>query len=551
MLCPICKTVLSDEDQTFGCPMCGKLVEANAKVCPGCGAEFQEDGEQAEAIERAEPRATPPEEGADETDHEEAAMQKIDELVAEEIKELVKLPGVGNLKAKALYEAGFTDLGKLKAASVKQLMNVPGIGKRSAASIKRALQISDIDGLRKTRLSADDIEAEQACPICGTILSIFETSCFECGKEFQNAKVEGSEEKALAHYERMIELDTKNTDLWYARGSMLAKMGRNDEAIKSYEMATEIDPKYDAAWIAMAGLFTRMGDSKSAGECYKHVISAAGVTDLLPKTGTGEAPDIVPSASAEEVKAFERELLGEERACTVCNGPLTADGKSCTVCGKDFTIPAEGAPAETAQPGIAPAQPEEAPAQTAISEEVSQPTPERAQPAEAAPEPAETPAQGEPQEEAASGAVRIEDLDNISEKELYRILSSVASELKPMLGLAKELELDVTEGKRLISEAVAHGTRKEVKKAVTYILQGQKALTDALKVRLLKELSALENTAEELRLSGANVARASKLLKEAKGDLRKGAFSEVVPKLKDAKADIETFKSAMGGGAQA
>jgi len=531
--------------------MCGTLVEANAKVCPGCGAEFQEEGEQPQAPAQAEAKPAPTEEPADETDHELTAMQKMDELMQEEIKELVKLPGVGNLKAKALYEAGFTDLGKLKAASVKELMSIPGIGKRSAASIKRAMQISDIDGLRKAQLTDQDVEAEQACPICGTILSIFETSCFECGKEFQNARVEGGEEKALAHYERMIELDPRNAELWYARGSTLAKMERNDEAIKSYEMAVEIDPKHDAAWIAMAGLFTRMGDSKSAGECYKHVISAAGVTDLLPKMGAAGSPDEEPSASAEEVKAFERELLDEEPACNVCNGPLTPDGKTCTLCGKDFSTPAEGAPiesAEAAQPGESSAQAEGAPAEAAQSQVASQAQAEGTQPAEAAPQPEGQAA--ETQEEEAPGAVRVEDLDNLSEKELYKILSSVASELKPMLGLAKELELDVTDGKRLISEAVAHGKRKEVKKAVTYILQGQKALIDALKVRLLKELSALENTAEELRLSGANVVRASKLLKEAKGDLRKGAFTDVVPKLKEAKADIETFKSAMGGGAQ-
>ncbi|MEW5936797.1 MAG: zinc ribbon domain-containing protein [Candidatus Thermoplasmatota archaeon] len=487
--CPICKTALAERLEIVACPMCGTIVDPFSTVCPSCGAEFAQERE-----EHEEPAPGKREETIA------RAMKDMDALVEEDIQDLVKVPGIGPLKARALYEAGYTDLRKLKAATVKELMMVRGIGRRGAALIKRAVHISDLDRLREAVLTEADVEAEQACPICGTILSIYESSCFECGKELGTRAVEGAEENALTHYDHMLEIDPENTEMWYARGSTLARIGRDEEAIQSFERAVEMDPRYDAAWIAMAGIYTKMGDGRRAADCYRHVISAAGVIDLLPKT----EPPAPSEPTPEDSRMLDRELGLAGPSCQICGSSLDAEG-NCPVCDMKPEGEITGAEAQ------APSPPE--------------PEAEKIEPKRTVPG----------------------DIDSMSEKELYGLLSNIATEIKPLLRLAKELEIDMSEGKRLISEAVIYGKKKEPKKATQLILQAQKMVQNAFKGRLLREVSTIENDAEELRLAGVSVTRAMTHLKEAKRALREGRFSAVVSEIGDARVDIEALKKAMGG----
>ncbi|MCX8187610.1 MAG: DEAD/DEAH box helicase [Nitrososphaeria archaeon] len=60
--------------------------------------------------------------------------------VKEELLPLVSLRGIGRVRARALYQAGFTNLEELKEASTEDLMRVPGIGPSLARSIKEQLQ---------------------------------------------------------------------------------------------------------------------------------------------------------------------------------------------------------------------------------------------------------------------------------------------------------------------------------------------------------------------------------------------------------------------------
>lgn len=60
--------------------------------------------------------------------------------IREELLPLVSLRGIGRVRARALYQAGFTDLQALREASLEDLMRVPGIGPSIAKSIKEQLQ---------------------------------------------------------------------------------------------------------------------------------------------------------------------------------------------------------------------------------------------------------------------------------------------------------------------------------------------------------------------------------------------------------------------------
>ena len=59
--------------------------------------------------------------------------------VREELLPLVRLRGIGRVRARALYRAGYTSLEKLKTATADELMRVPGIGLSTIKLIKEQL----------------------------------------------------------------------------------------------------------------------------------------------------------------------------------------------------------------------------------------------------------------------------------------------------------------------------------------------------------------------------------------------------------------------------
>ena len=65
--------------------------------------------------------------------------ERIRHGVKEELLPLVRLRGVGRVRARALYQAGYTSIEKLKAASPEELMRIPGIGPSIIKQIKEQL----------------------------------------------------------------------------------------------------------------------------------------------------------------------------------------------------------------------------------------------------------------------------------------------------------------------------------------------------------------------------------------------------------------------------
>jgi len=59
--------------------------------------------------------------------------------VREELLPLVKLRGIGRVRARALYRAGYTSIEKLKEAKPEELMKIPGIGSRIIELLKEQL----------------------------------------------------------------------------------------------------------------------------------------------------------------------------------------------------------------------------------------------------------------------------------------------------------------------------------------------------------------------------------------------------------------------------
>jgi len=60
--------------------------------------------------------------------------------VREELLELVSLRGIGRVRGRALFEAGYRDLSTIEKATVEELSKVPGIGRTLAIDIKKQIQ---------------------------------------------------------------------------------------------------------------------------------------------------------------------------------------------------------------------------------------------------------------------------------------------------------------------------------------------------------------------------------------------------------------------------
>ena len=65
--------------------------------------------------------------------------ERIRHGVRDELLPLVRLRGVGRVRARALYQAGYTSLEKLREASDEELMRIPGIGPSTIKMIKEQL----------------------------------------------------------------------------------------------------------------------------------------------------------------------------------------------------------------------------------------------------------------------------------------------------------------------------------------------------------------------------------------------------------------------------
>ncbi len=74
----------------------------------------------------------------------------------------------------------------------------------------------------------------------------------------------GKYEKEIASYEKAIEINPDYDYAWYNRGVALGNLGKYEKAIASYEKAIEINPDYDAAWNNRGVALGNLGRSEKA-----------------------------------------------------------------------------------------------------------------------------------------------------------------------------------------------------------------------------------------------------------------------------------------------
>ena len=76
-------------------------------------------------------------------------------------------------------------------------------------------------------------------------------------------------EKAIASYDKALEIKPDHHEAWYNRGNVLGNLGRLEDAIASYDKALEIKPDYGEAWKNRDNALGNSGRLEDAITSYK------------------------------------------------------------------------------------------------------------------------------------------------------------------------------------------------------------------------------------------------------------------------------------------
>ena len=174
-----------------------------------------------------------------------------------------------------------------------------------------------------------------------------------------------------------------------------------------------------------------------------------------------------------------------EVQCPACGKMVPADAKACQSCGAQF-------------------EPENAPAQAPL-------------------QPVETPSVPPPPDPAALK-------EKMDKEEMRKRFPELVAEVKPLLALANEYGMNVSEGRRLIDKAVRAGKDNDVVTAVNYVKECKTSIIAALNGALdhdVEYLEKLASVAKSVNASPATLLDSIKLINErrALGDMG-GAFKE-------------------------
>ncbi len=532
-------------------------VEDEEPDVPVYAAISEEDFESAPVLEDYPDDSVP----MPDFDEEELEDEK-DRLVEKELEELVKLKGIGPLKAKILYDSGFTDLRALKHATVVELMKIRGIGRKAAGEIKSELQHIDLMEVKQHELKAEDVDTEFQCPLCATITSAFESSCYECGTIFETDVEEGedSDRLALSYYDSKLLRTPDNHDLWYARGATLMKMEDFNLALKSFDRALEINPEFQTAWVSKAEVYNRLGDPIKAAECYGHIISKSMPAQTDEEIEAGLAPTQI-EVTAEDVKDFEAELddvkpteevtpTPEEteepapveavEAPEPVDEPIEEPAPEPEVAAAEPEPEIDVQPVEPVEESLEESEPEVAEAEPEIEEQTLEPI------VDDGPESLPVPVVVTPVMEIKMDYVKPGEEDKMigmSDKQLKKQLSKRAAYVKPLLLMAKEADIDITHGKRLIAKGVSESKKGDMMQAITLLGQGIEVIESHYRAKVSVDITTLADNVRELKTSGIDVTKAVHLITSANEKLVNSEFNEALEDMKSCLDLIEKMRS--------
>ena len=225
--------------------------------------------------------------------------------------------------------------------------------------------------------------------------------------------------------------------------------------------------------------------------------------------------------------------------CPACNTLVNVDAKSCPGCGAVFVEAEEEALPTPAPPSVkkdleppvtevkaapkaTPAPPKEEERKGLFGglfkkgkkeeEPVPKPSKPVVQEKPAPPLPRKSVEGRPPAEEVRH--LRPEPTPTPAVKDKGKELARMVAEMKPMLSLAREKDVDIGESKQLIDEAAVAGRERQLDKAIDFVLKSKNLLMREIDAQLAKEIAHLNEEIRVAREFGGDISRASTYVQE-------------------------------------
>jgi len=103
-------------------------------------------------------------------------------------------------------------------------------------------------------------------------------------------------EKALAEYDRALELRPTNATTWYNRAVALLRLGRAEGATTALETSARLEPKYRSPVYRLATLWYDLGDYETARDYAQRLVYLIGTDDSASEEEAARANEILTLA---------------------------------------------------------------------------------------------------------------------------------------------------------------------------------------------------------------------------------------------------------------
>ena len=229
---------------------------------------------------------------------------------------------------------------------------------------------------------------------------------------------------------------------------------------------------------------------------------------------------------ASSSSSTEKEKESFEFDCPECGTHISGDSTKCPKCGVEFVIE-EVSESECPECGkLIPSDSEECPACGAKFEIVMENDELAKQ------EQKERERELEKQKELA----RIEAEQNEEMKKQFPVL---VAEVKPLMAMAKDFDIDTAECRRLIDKAVRAGKQKDIATAVQCVKECRSSVRFAIEERLTRDVEHLEKLVEVAKSMNGDTAEMSGSITKMREDIAKGELQAALEESKNARKTAE------------
>ncbi|MEE9116666.1 MAG: tetratricopeptide repeat protein, partial [Thermoplasmata archaeon] len=153
------------------------------------------------------------------------------------------------------------------------------------------------------------------------------------GKKRQLSK----NERILRNQQEILGKDPRNHKIWFARGILLAEMGRFGEALRCFDAVIKLDPRNKAVYNSKASALLQMGEIGQSSIWYRRALDMSS-EEVAPEIGAAMSEQLPVEEVIREMieESREWEETVRMRTCPICGSSILWEAKICPTCEWEF-----------------------------------------------------------------------------------------------------------------------------------------------------------------------------------------------------------------------